>query len=161
MAFASQIYVAVPLALLPLLYFVEGGYTWVYVLALFVFIWVSDSGAYCFGSLLHKRFPAKLFERVSPNKSWVGSIGGAVLTLAVAALFARWDASLSLIHWLGFALVVVVSGTWGDLVESLLKRQLNIKDSGHVLPGHGGFLDRFDSALLAIPATVIYFTLIG
>lgn len=161
LTFASQVYVALPFALLPALSLSTGGYTWVYVLALFVFIWVSDSGAYCFGSLLHKRFPAKLFERVSPNKSWVGSLGGAALTLGVAALFARWHTALPLVHWLGFGLVVVVSGTWGDLVESLLKRQLGIKDSGNVLPGHGGLLDRFDSALLAIPATVVYFALIG
>ncbi len=158
LTFASQLYVALPFALLPTLSVTPGGYTWVYILSLFVFVWVNDTGAYLVGSALHKTFPAKLFERVSPKKTWVGSIGGAVLTLAVAVGLSLWDKSLSLPCWLGFALVVVVSGTWGDLVESLLKRQLGIKDSGNVLPGHGGMLDRFDSVLLAIPATVVYFT---
>ncbi len=161
LTFASQIYIALPFALLPLISVGPEGYTWVYILALFVFIWVNDTGAYLAGSALHKVFPAKLFERISPKKSWVGSAGGAVLTLACSALIASWDKSLSLPVWLGFALVVVFAGTWGDLVESLLKRQLGIKDSGNVLPGHGGMLDRFDSALLAIPTIVVYFVFVS
>ncbi|MCD8301549.1 MAG: phosphatidate cytidylyltransferase [Prevotellaceae bacterium] len=160
LTFASQIYIALPFALLPTISVTPEGYTWVYILALFIFIWVNDSGAYVAGSLLHNVFPAKLFERISPKKSWVGSIGGAVLTLVAAYVLYRFDKSLSLLQWLGFALVVVVFGTWGDLVESMLKRQLGIKDSGKVLPGHGGMLDRFDSVLLAIPAVIIYFVVI-
>lgn len=156
LTFASQLYVAVPFALLPVISVGTEGYTWVYVLSLFVFLWTNDTGAYLCGSALHNVFPAKLFERISPKKSWVGSIGGGILTLLVAALISRWDTSLTLLQWLGFALVVVFFGTWGDLVESLLKRQLGIKDSGNILPGHGGMLDRFDSALLSIPAVVIY-----
>ncbi len=157
---ASQAYIALPFALLPTLSLGPRGYTWVYVLALFVFIWVNDTGAYLSGSALHTVFPAKLFERISPKKSWAGSIGGAILTLVVAYVVSCLDASLSHLSWMGMALVVVVAGTWGDLFESLLKRQLGIKDSGNVLPGHGGMLDRFDSALLAIPAVVIYFIFI-
>ena len=167
----SQLYVALPFALLNLAAFSTGMTSrfWLFPLSIFVFIWANDTGAYCFGSLLHKVFPAKLFPRISPKKSWVGSIGGGLLTMAIGALI--WSltneveaesvcTTLSLPEWLGLALVVVIFGTWGDLVESLIKRTLGIKDSGNFLPGHGGLLDRFDSSLLAIPATVIYlFTL--
>lgn len=164
LAFASQIYVATPFALLPIIsivYDTEGQiqYTWIYVLSLFIFLWASDSGAYLVGSLLGRYFKAKLFPRISPNKSWVGSIGGGLLAVGISQLLAIYDPeALGRWEWAGFALVVVVFGTWGDLVESLLKRQLGIKDSGKILPGHGGLLDRFDSALLAIPAVVIYLT---
>ena len=96
------------------------------------------------------------------RKSWVGSIGGGVLTLIVAAVLWHFRPELlNLPQWLGLGLVVCVFGTWGDLVESLFKRQLGIKDSGHLLPGHGGILDRFDSALLAIPAAVIYLSFVA
>ncbi len=161
LTFASQIYIALPFALLPLLSVTPYGYTWVYVISMFVFIWVNDTCAYLVGNALHNKFPAKLFERLSPKKTWVGSIGGALFTLAVAVGLSYWDRSLTLLQWLGFAAVVVLFGTWGDLVESMLKRQLGIKDSGNVLPGHGGMLDRFDSALLAIPASVLYFVFIS
>lgn len=159
---AAQLYVALPFALLPLLA-VEGGYgySWYMPLSLFVFIWVNDTGAYLVGSALHRYLPWKLFPSVSPGKSWVGSIGGGIATLLFGVAGWHFDPSAhSLPVWLGFALVVVVAGTWGDLVESLLKRQMGIKDSSHVLPGHGGLLDRFDSSLLAIPASVCYFALL-
>lgn len=160
---ASQLYVALPFALLPLLTLNDDfSYGWQKPLALFIFIWVNDTGAYLVGSLLHKWFPWKLFPSVSPGKSWVGSIGGGVFTLLSSVLCWCWiPCNMSLPVWMGFALVVVVFGTWGDLVESQIKRQLGIKDSSHILPGHGGLLDRFDSSLLAIPATVIYFALIA
>ncbi|MBR1593380.1 MAG: phosphatidate cytidylyltransferase [Alloprevotella sp.] len=167
-AFASQVYVALPFALLATLAFVQDpvtqatAYHWILPLSLFLFLWTSDTGAYCVGSLLHKRFPAKLFERISPHKSWVGSIGGGVLCLLVASLlFTFFPSNMSLLRWMGFALVVCVFGTWGDLVESLFKRQLGIKDSGNVLPGHGGMLDRFDSCLMAAPATALYLYTLG
>ena len=168
-ALMSQMYVALPFALLCPLSFVEMPescfmpqivyYYW-YPLALFIFLWSSDTGAYCFGSLLGKH---RLFPRVSPKKSWEGSIGGALVAIAasqIIATFIPFCAGLqgvqSLLVWGGFALVVVIFGTWGDLVESLLKRRLGIKDSGNMIPGHGGMLDRFDSSLMAIPAVVIY-----
>lgn len=164
LAFAAQIYTALPFALLPSIaihYDVYNNapiYEWIYPLALFIFLWTNDTGAYLVGSLLGRYVPYKLFPRISPNKSWVGSIGGGLLTLAAAAvIYTLRPAELNLLQWLGFGLTVVFFGTWGDLVESLLKRQLGIKDSGHILPGHGGMLDRFDSALLAIPAAAIYF----
>lgn len=160
-SFASQFYVALPLALPSLISVGTDTYHWIFILATFVFLWINDTGAYLTGSALHNVFPAKLFERISPNKSWVGSIGGGILTVLVSLAFAHYDPTLTRLQWAGMALVVVVFGTWGDLVESLLKRQLGIKDSGKVLPGHGGMLDRFDSALLSIPAVVLYFIFIG
>ncbi|MBO6189577.1 MAG: phosphatidate cytidylyltransferase [Alloprevotella sp.] len=162
-AFAAQLYVALPFALLMTLGFINDplsntvGYNFLLPLSVFIFLWTSDTGAYCCGSLLHKKFPAKLFERISPNKSWVGSIGGGVLCLVAAAILnAAFPHNMTLLQWMGLGLTVCVVGTWGDLVESMLKRQLGVKDSGTALPGHGGWLDRFDSSLLAIPAAVLY-----
>jgi phosphatidate cytidylyltransferase len=97
-----------------------------------------------------------LFKRISPKKSWEGSIGGAVFCIAASFAFAHFFPFMSIGEWIGLALTIVVFGTWGDLSESLMKRQLGIKDSGTILPGHGGILDRFDSAILAIPAAVVY-----
>lgn len=159
----SQMYVALPFSLLSVLSFIpyplgplHTAYVWIFPLSVFLFLWCSDTGAYCVGSLLGRKINYRLFPSISPNKSWVGSIGGGLLTLAAAAVVAHFDRTLSLIQWMGFGLVVCVFGTWGDLVESLIKRQLGIKDSGSILPGHGGILDRFDSSLLAIPAALIY-----
>lgn len=155
----SQIYVALPFALLNALAFQyspeESSVTYnpILPLSIFVFIWLSDSGAYCVGSLIGKH---RLFERISPKKSWEGSIGGGVLSIASSAVFAHFFPFMPGWQWAGLALVVVIFGTWGDLTESLMKRQLGIKDSGNILPGHGGMLDRFDSALMAIPAAVLY-----
>ena len=160
----AQLYIAVPFSLLSVLAFrsTPAGvmYTYLMPLSVFVFLWINDSGAYCCGSLLGRH---KLFPRISPGKSWEGSIGGFVFVAAAAALI--WyltdlygvnDLQLNLWQWIGLGLVVAVFGTLGDLVESLFKRTLGIKDSGNILPGHGGMLDRFDSSLLAIPAAVVY-----
>lgn len=167
LALASQLYVAMPFALLPLLSISRDEmagkmvYTWIYPLALFVFLWVNDTFAYLSGLTLHKFFPWKLFPSVSPKKTWVGSTGGCLFTLLTSvAIWHVQPGTLSLWQWLGFAAIVVVFGTFGDLVESHMKRQLNIKDSSHILPGHGGLLDRFDSSLLAIPSVTIYFLLL-
>lgn len=175
----AQVYIALPFSLLSLLLFQPdtalgspaalpraGAYL---ILFIFVFLWCSDTGAYCCGSLFGRH---KLFPRVSPGKTWEGSIGGGVLTVLVSQLIVWLGPAdvageagvtvfgLNALQWAGFALVVVIFGTWGDLVESLFKRRLGIKDSGRILPGHGGMLDRFDSSLLAIPAAVSYlFTL--
>ena len=162
-AFASQVYIALPFALLSVLGLRYNSFTnamqydFIFPLSVFIFLWMSDTGAYLFGSLLSRYFPAKLFPRISPKKSWVGSIGGGLLCLAAAyGIYAYEPAYMELWQWLGLAFTVCVFGTWGDLVESLLKRQVGIKDSGNILPGHGGLLDRFDSSLLAIPAAVVY-----
>ena len=156
----AQMYIALPFSLLNVLAFnaTNNGlvaFNPILPLSVFVFLWVNDSGAYCVGSLIGKH---KIFPRISPAKSWEGSIGGAVFVLAAAYAISYFidQNMLTMPEWLGLGLVVVVFGTWGDLVESLFKRTLGIKDSGDILPGHGGMLDRFDSSLLAIPAAVIY-----
>lgn len=160
----SQLHIALPFSLLNVLAFRAAGsdiiYTWHIPLSVFVFLWINDTGAYLCGSLLGRH---KLFPRISPGKSWEGSIGGGILVVAIAVLgwyfmeqYGLNDLQLSAVEWAGLGLVIVVFGTWGDLVESLFKRTLGIKDSGNILPGHGGMLDRFDSSLLAIPAAVVY-----
>jgi len=156
----SQMYIALPFSLLNVLAFTATNnglvaFNTLLPLSVFVFLWVNDSGAYCVGSLLGRH---KLFPRISPGKSWEGSVGGAIFVLAAAFAIGYYlDGSmLTIPQWMGLGLVVVIFGTWGDLVESLFKRTLGVKDSGNILPGHGGMLDRFDSSLLAIPASVVY-----
>lgn len=128
-------------------------YTPLFILAIFIFVWLDDTGAYVVGSLIGKH---RMFERVSPKKSWEGFFGGLVVALAGSQVFNYFTPEISWYNWLGLSTVVVIFGTWGDLIESLLKRTLTVKDSGHFLPGHGGLLDRFDSVILAIPAAYIY-----
>lgn len=131
-------------------------YTPLFIMAIFIFVWLDDTGAYLVGSLIGKH---KLFERISPKKSWEGFFGGLILALASSQAFARFAPEINRMNWLGLAATVVLFGTWGDLIESLLKRTLGVKDSGNVLPGHGGMLDRFDSVMLAVPASYIYIEL--
>lgn len=160
----SQMYVALPFSMINVLAFRQAPdgdihYYYLLPLSVFIFLWTNDTGAYCSGSLLGKH---KLFPRISPAKSWEGSIGGALFVLIAAAVVGYLESQsnalsgLTIVQWLGLGLVVTVFGTWGDLVESLFKRTLGIKDSGNILPGHGGMLDRFDSSLMAIPASVVY-----
>ena len=163
----SQMYIALPFSMINVLAFRGAGdaviYNYLLPLSIFIFLWTNDTGAYLSGSLFGKH---KLFPRVSPGKSWEGSIGGGILVLAVAAFLGWYENSgihegavelaMSIPQWMGLGLVVVFFGTWGDLVESLFKRTIGIKDSGNILPGHGGMLDRFDSSLMAIPAAVVY-----
>ena len=155
----SQLYIALPFAMLNVLSFhtspmdTSVSYNTILPLSVFVFIWLSDTGAYCVGSLIGRH---RLFERISPKKSWEGSIGGGIVAIGSSFIFAHYFPIMNMAEWAGLALIVVIFGTWGDLTESLLKRQLHIKDSGAILPGHGGMLDRFDSALMAIPAAVVY-----
>ena len=158
-AMLSQMYIALPFALLNVLAFHSdetaslSQYNAILPLSIFIFNWVNDTGAYCTGMLFGKH---KLFERISPKKSWEGSIGGGIFCIIASFLLSHFFPFMSTGVWIGLALTVVVFGTWGDLTESLLKRRLGIKDSGNILPGHGGMLDRFDSAILAIPAAVVY-----
>ena len=159
----SQMYIALPFSMINVVAFHSTGdahvYDYLLPLSIFIFLWTNDTGAYISGSLLGRH---KLFPRVSPGKSWEGSIGGGLLVLAVAALVgylansSEGGHTLSIPAWMGLGLVVVFFGTWGDLVESRFKRTLGIKDSGNILPGHGGMLDRFDSSLMAFPAAVVY-----
>lgn len=160
-AFSGHLYIALPFALLCITGFYNGySYSSVFPLAIFVFLWLSDTGAYCAGSFLSRYVPSKLFPSVSPKKSWIGSVGGGVVALAGSLVFANLHDVLNALEWMGLALICVVFGTYGDLVESGIKRQMGIKDSGSFLPGHGGALDRFDSSLVAIPASTIYLFLV-
>lgn len=155
----SQVYIVLPLSLINFLAF--GNFAcfsgeapfYAIPLAIYIFIWASDTGAYLCGSLLGRH---KLFPRISPKKSWEGSIGGALLTVGAAVAVAYFYSFMNVWQWIGMALVVVVFGTFGDLTESMFKRHLGIKDSGKMLPGHGGILDRLDSMLFVIPAVMVY-----
>lgn len=159
-AMMSQIYIALSFAMLNVLAYHSTGtspynvqYNPILPLSIFIFTWINDTGAYCTGMLFGKH---RLFERISPKKSWEGSIGGGIFSVIAAVVMAHFFPFMSLGIWIGLALTVVVFGTLGDLTESLLKRTLGIKDSGNILPGHGGMLDRFDSTLMAVPAAVVY-----
>ena len=153
----SQLYVAVPFAILNMIVFFNGKFTPLLVLALFVIIWVNDSFAYLTGSLLGRH---RMFERVSPKKSWEGFIGGNLFALAAGYGLSFIEPTLLWWQWIIFAQIVVVFGTLGDLMESLLKRTLGVKDSGMAIPGHGGWLDRFDSLIFATPVIVFYLYLL-
>lgn len=175
----SQLYIALPFACVNILAFrevtvqTEAGisgtgsvvFNMLLPLSVYIFLWINDTGAYISGSLLGKH---KLFPRISPGKSWEGSVGGGIFVILISLLISYIDSNnlleslgasstgLTQLQWVGLGIVVVFFGTWGDLVESLFKRTLGIKDSGNILPGHGGMLDRFDSSLMALPAAVVY-----
>lgn len=152
----SQIYAALPFTMLNMVATYNNGNTYSYVipLAIFIFLWSNDTGAYCVGCTLGRH---KMFKRISPKKSWEGFVGGALTALLAGYIMSLYYADImNTWQWIGMAAMVVASGTLGDLVESCFKRETGIKDSGNILPGHGGILDRFDSAILAIPCVVIY-----
>lgn len=155
----GQIYIALPFSLLSTIGFAkaDGNYNYIFVLAFFVSIWVYDTGAYLVGMSIGKH---RLFERISPKKSWEGFFGGLLFALGAGYVFSFFESSLSLVQWLGFSLIIVIFATFGDLSESLLKRTVGIKDSGTILPGHGGILDRFDSILFASVVISIYLQLL-
>lgn len=149
-------YIAIPFSLLVLIGFKThdlNAYMPHIILGLFVLIWSSDTGAYLTGITIGKH---PLLPRVSPKKSWEGLFGGVIFTLIVAFVLSHYFKDQSLTDWLVFALIISLFGVWGDLAESLLKRSYNIKDSGNILPGHGGILDRFDSAIFSIPIVFLY-----
>jgi phosphatidate cytidylyltransferase len=146
-------YVAVPFALLNVVVFQNGTYNYEIIFGLLFILWASDTGAYFAGTFLGKR---KLFERISPKKSWEGFFGGALLAMIFAYGISMYFHSLSQTQWLIIGIIVIVGGTFGDLVESLLKRSIEIKDSGTSLPGHGGFLDRFDGLFISSPFIVAF-----
>lgn len=158
-SFLSQLVVALPFSLLNAIYFAYGNER--IFLAILIFIWINDTGAYCVGSLAGKH---RLFERISPKKSWEGFWGGLAFTtlsgIIIGHYFPGYFAGLTLLQWIGLAISVSLFSTWGDLVESLLKRTAGIKDSSHILPGHGGILDRIDSLLLVSPSILLYLYII-
>lgn len=150
-------YIAMPFSLLNHLSTINGTFDGMFLFWIFVLLWANDTGAYLAGVTFGKH---KLFERISPKKTWEGFFGGIVLSIITAFLITKYaNTQFSLYIWIIISVIIVVFGTLGDLSESLFKRSINIKDSGQILPGHGGLLDRFDSLLLAIPIifTFIYF----
>ena len=146
--FLCIIYVAIPFALLNVLVFHGGSYSYQIIVGCLLILWASDTGAYFAGVRFGKR---KLFERVSPKKSWEGSMGGAVLAFSMGFVISRYFTIIDTWQWAVITGIIVVAGTYGDLVESLFKRSIAIKDSGSSIPGHGGFLDRFDGLLISTP----------
>jgi len=157
----SITYLAVPLSLINFLVFpalsTANAYTPKLLIALFSLIWIYDSGAYLFGVSIGKH---RLFERISPKKSWEGAIGGTLTAIAAACFISGFIPEIKTVHWIAISILTVVSSTFGDLTESMFKRYFGIKDSGHILPGHGGMLDRFDSLFFAVPVIVMYLKLL-
>ena len=157
-SFFSIAYIALPVSLLNCIMSITAPRL---LLGMFMFIWLYDTGAYCVGMLLGRH---RLFERISPKKSWEGVIGGIAACVIGAYATHYWFNEFfqvpELPIWVGMSAVIAVFATFGDLVESLIKRTVGVKDSGHVLPGHGGILDRIDSLLLVVPAVLIYLLLI-
>jgi len=151
------VYVSVPFSLLHITAFARGAYSYEIVMGILLILWANDTGAYLIGSSIGKH---SLFKRISPKKSWEGALGGAALALVVSYTIANCFSSIGVEMWLGIGGIIAVAGTYGDLVESMLKRSVKIKDSGETIPGHGGFLDRFDSFLLAIPFVVAFIKLL-
>lgn len=162
--FFSILYTAVPFSMFPFSAFNQTGlnplvpmngieFSPGIMVGFFLLLWTNDTGAYLVGSAIGRH---RLFERISPKKSWEGFFGGLVLTLLVARLFSGWLGVADTRGWMIIALIISVGGTLGDLLESMLKRSLGLKDSGTIMPGHGGFLDRFDSVVVAFPLVYLY-----
>lgn len=152
------LYTALPFGLLSEIASFRHTYNPGLLIGYFVLIWTSDTFAYLVGRKLGKN---KLFERISPKKSWEGSAGGALAAIAMSWLLSTIYTGIELWIWITMAAIIVVTGTLGDLTESLLKRSLGVKDSGNILPGHGGLLDRFDAVLLSAPFVWAFLSLLS
>jgi phosphatidate cytidylyltransferase len=152
------IYIVVPMSLLHIIAFSSGEFSYEIVIGILLMTWSADTGAYFVGSKFGR---TKLFERISPKKSWEGFLGGALFTMGMAIGLSYVFDVLPWWKWIVAGVLIVVAGTYGDLVESLFKREINIKDSGTILPGHGGFLDRFDALLLSLPFIAAFLILSG
>jgi phosphatidate cytidylyltransferase len=167
--FFSILYTAIPFSMFPYSAFNRTGLQPVFsfnnwefspgiLIGFFLLLWANDTGAYLVGSAIGKH---RLMERISPKKSWEGFFGGMLLTLIVARLLSGFLGVVDLKGWMIIAVIITVAGTFGDLIESMLKRSLGFKDSGNIMPGHGGFLDRFDSVVIAFPLVYLYIALFG
>jgi phosphatidate cytidylyltransferase len=167
--FFSILYTAIPVSMFPYSAFGRTGLQPLFsfnnmvfspgmLIGFFLLLWANDTGAYLVGSAIGKH---RLMERISPKKSWEGFFGGMLLTLIVSRLLSNFLGVVDLKGWIIIALIVTVAGTFGDLIESMLKRSVGFKDSGSIMPGHGGFLDRFDSVVIAFPLVYLYIALFG
>mgnify|MGYP003307992841 CR=1 FL=1 len=163
--YTAIIYIAVPWSVINLAAFdVAGHFNGKLILSFLVIIWGTDVGGYLFGITLGQKYGKKLFPSISPKKSWIGFWGGMLMAIGVSlALYhfnifpiATGNQRCDLIHCIVIAMIIDCAGVYGDLIESQWKRHYNVKDSGNIIPGHGGLLDRFDSALIAIPIGIIY-----
>jgi phosphatidate cytidylyltransferase len=159
--YTAILYIAVPWSMLNFAVFSPEGGTFdgLLLLCFFCIIWGSDVGAYLFGISLGQRYGGKLFPSISPKKSWIGFWGGLLTAVSVSVvlyLTGLFPPFVSLTHCIAIAVLIDVAGVYGDLIESQWKRHYGVKDSGNLIPGHGGLLDRFDSALIAIPIAIIY-----
>ena len=159
--YTAILYIAVPWSLLNFAVFgCEGNFDGTLLLSFFVIIWGSDVGAYLFGITLGQKYGKKLFPSISPKKSWIGFWGGLFMAVALAVgLHYLGLLPFELRHCIVMSVLLNVTGVYGDLIESQWKRHYEVKDSGNIIPGHGGLLDRFDSALIAIPIGIIYLVL--
>lgn len=151
-------YIALPFILMTQLAYFNGTFDARLLVGVFVLMWISDSMAYIFGVTLGKH---RLFERISPKKSWEGFIGGTLSTIVISYFFISKLGMISPLHWAVIGAITAIFGTFGDLAESMFKRSVHVKDSGKSLPGHGGFLDRFDSILFVVPMVYFYLMLIA
>lgn len=151
--FLGGIYVVVPLALTSLIINIKGDFSPMILMSVFIFAWCNDTFAYLTGMKFGKH---KLFERISPKKTWEGSIGGAVSVIIAAVIISLFSDSMQVYDYIIIAVLTSIVGTFGDLAESMFKRQIGVKDSGNILPGHGGILDRFDILLLVLPVVYAY-----
>ena len=151
--FTGVILTVIPFCFYAGIGFIEGIYNYHYSLGFLILLWSSDTGAYLFGRSLGKN---KLFERHSPKKTWEGFFGGMIVSLLAAFILSTQFTGISYIHWAIVSLIIVTGGTLGDLCESMLKRSFDVKDSGNLLPGHGGVLDRFDGLFIAAPLVYVY-----
>ena len=167
--FFSVLYTAVPISMFPFSAFSRTGLNSILphaniifspgiIIGFFILIWANDTGAYLTGMSFGRR---KLMERISPKKTWEGFIGGIIIASLIAWFLSDWLGVVDKFHWVVIALIVSVAGTYGDLIESMLKRSTGVKDSGTIMPGHGGFLDRFDSAIVSFPLVYLFISLFG
>lgn len=158
--FTSVVYIAIPMSIFNLGVFSNGSFSGVNVLMMFCIVAMSDVGGYAFGMSIGQKYGHKLCPTISPKKTWTGAVGGAVFAVATALFFYHIGMlHFSLAHCIALALVIDIAGIFGDLIESIWKRFYNLKDTSHLIPGHGGMMDRFDSALMAIPMGIVYLIL--
>jgi phosphatidate cytidylyltransferase len=167
--FFSLLYTALPFSMFPFAAFSHDGIESILphgniifspgiILGFFILLWTNDTGAYITGSLIGRH---RLMERISPKKSWEGFFGGAVFAAFAAWLISGWLGVVDTTGWIIISVIISVAGTYGDLIESMLKRSLGVKDSGSIMPGHGGFLDRFDSTILSFPLVFLFISFFG